>query len=177
MIEPSKVDREVAAETFADDLADFFTNGRGSQAGWERFDIDELHAVVRTPAIRADGTVDHYLVLLGAEYYPVWPVSVTFVRPDGDGWAEAADGTRWWPRQQNSPGFQFGLHPTYQYPDGTARQLVCFSHSFDYYISNHTPADGEAWDQRRHTLTATLTRLAAVLRAPNYQEPSGDSDS
>ena len=65
----------------------------------------------------------------------------------------------------------------FQYADGTTRQLVCFSHSFDYYISNHTPADGEGWDQRRHTLTATLTRLAAALRAPNYQEPSGDSDS
>jgi hypothetical protein len=176
--ELAKVDPEVAAGTFEAHLDDFFANGRGRGEAWERLPVDALHAVIRLPAVRADGSVDPYFLLLGAEYYPVWPASVAFVRRTADGsWVEAADGTRWWPRQQNQPGFSFGLHPTYQYPDGTVRQLVCFSHSLDYYVSNHNPTDDERWDQRRHTLTATLSRMADVLRAPNYQEPSGDRDS
>lgn len=178
--EPAKVDPEVAAATFAAHLDDFFANGRGRGDGWQRIPIDALHAVIRMPAVRPDGTNDHYFVMLGAEYYPVWPTTVAFVRPSDNGaWADATDGTRWWPRQNNAPapGLSFGLHPTYQYPDGTTRQLICFSHTFEYYVSNHGPTDEERWDQRRHTLTATLSRLADILRAPNYQEPSGDSGS
>lgn len=177
MTAPEKVDPEIAAATFAAHLDDFFANGRGRREGWERIPVDALHAVIRVPGVRADGTVDPYFLLLGAEYYPVWPPIVRFVRRAGnDGWVEAVDGTKWWPRQQNQPGFPFGLHATYPFPEDQ-RQLVCFSHSFEYYITGHTPTEGERWDPSRHTLTATLTRMADVLRAPNYQEPSGDRDS
>lgn len=174
---PGKVDPEIAAVTFAAHLDDFFVNGRGGREGWERILVDELHAVTRIPATRADGTLDPYFVMLGAEYYPVWPPIVRFVRRTDDGdWVDATEGTRWWPKQQNQPGFSFGLHATYPFPEGP-RQLVCFSHSFEYYITGHTPAEGEEWVQGRHTLTATLSRMGDVLRAPNYQEPSGDRDS
>ena len=178
MTAPTKVDIEVATASFRVDLAHFFQRGRGRLPGWERIDLGPICAVVRIPAQRADGSVDDYFVRLLAECYPMWPPIVTFVRPDDrDGWVEARDGSRWWPRQQNSPGFPFGLHAAYTYPDGTTRQLVCFSHSLDYYLSNHTPSVRERWQQGRHTVTATLTRLADALRAPNYQGPSGDLDS
>lgn len=177
MTEPARVDPEIAAATFDEHLGRFFTQGRGRQPGWERIGVDALHAVIRIPAVRADRTVDPYYVMLGAEYYPVWPPIVRFVRRTDDGaWVEAVDGTRWWPRQQNQPGFPFGLHATYAFPDGP-RQLVCFSHSFEYYITGHTPTDGERWDPARHTLTATLTRMADVLRTPNYLEPTSGRDS
>ena len=174
---PARVDPEIAAVTFAAHLDDFFANGRGRREGWERILVDELHAVIRIPAVRADGSVDHYFVMLGAEYYPVWPPIVRFVRRTEEGsWVDATEGTTWWPRQQNQPGFSFGLHATYPFPEGP-RQLVCFSQSFEYYITGHTPQGDEGWDPARHTLTATLSRMADVLRAPNYQEPSGDRDS
>lgn len=174
---PATVDPEIAAVTFEAHLDDFFTNGRGRGDGWKRIVVDALHAVIRIPAIRTDGTVDPYFLMLGAEYYPVWPPVVRFVRRTEEGsWVDATEGTRWWPRLQNQPGFPFGLHATYPFPEGP-RQLVCFSHSFEYYITGHTPQGDEGWDQSRHTLTATLSRMADVLRAPNYQEPSGDRDS
>lgn len=178
MTTPERVDPEVAAATFDLHLRAFFTMGRGREPGWERIDLDPLHAVLQVPAVRADGTADHYFLRLGAEYYDVWPVSVAFVHPTEAGdWPEAREGTRWWPNQQNSPGFSFHLHASYQYSDGTRRQLLCFSHSFDYYLSNHTPTERERWTQGTHTVSATLSRLAQVLRHPNYIGPSGDSDS
>ncbi len=178
MTEPQPVDPEVAAVTFAAHLDDFFKHGRGRGKGWERIDLDPLHIVVRVPAVRADGTRDHYFILLGAEYYDVWPPTVAFVQPVTDGgWEPAADGTRWWPRQNNSPGFAFGLHPAYTYPGGRVGQLLCFSHTLEYYLSNHTPGDAERWRQGTHRVSATLSRIAQVLHGPNYVEPSGDPDS
>lgn len=177
MSEPAKVDPEVAAATSAAHLDEFFTHSRGRKPGWERKPVDELRTVIRIPATRPDETHDHYFVMLGADYYPVWPPVVTFVRHDGNGWVEAAPSSRFWPEQANQPGFNFGLHASYRYPDGTTRQLVCFSHSFDYYISGHAPDVDEVWRHGVHTVTATLCRLAEVLRAPNYQRPSGASYS
>jgi hypothetical protein len=174
MTEPAKVDPEVAASTFAAHLDDFFANGRGGLPGWRRIDLGPLQAVVAIPARRADGTVDEYLVLLGADFYPVWPPSVSFVERAGQGWIQATPGSSSWPEQKNSPGFSFHLHATYDYTDGSKRQLVCFSHSFDYYVSGHSPTEEERWIHGIHTVTATLSRLAEVLRSPNYERPSGD---
>lgn len=95
---------------------------------------------------------------------------------DGE-WVLPGLTSRWWPKQQNSPGFSFGLHHDYRYPDGSTRELVCFSHALDYYISGHNPTDAERWKQGTHTVSATLTRIADVLKAPNYQGPSGDLDT
>ena len=178
MSSPEPVDPEIAAATFREHLDQFFAVGRGTQEYWSSVDLDSLHSVIQVPAIRASGEVDLYHVKLGAEYYDVWPPVVTFVAPTEDGeWEPARGGSKYWPKQNNSPGFSFGLHPSYSYPDGMTRQLACFSHSFDYYISNHTPNEGERWRQGVHTVSATLTRLAQALSVPNYQGPSGDSDS
>lgn len=178
MTQLSAVDPEIAAATFAAHLDDFFAHGRGRGAGWDRIPIDDLHTVVQIPGVRADGTVDPYFVLLGAEYYPIWPVSTAFVRRNGETtWEPVAGGSGWWPKQQNQPGFPFGLHSAYTYPDQSVAPLVCFSFTLEYYLSSHSPSDDERWDQRHHTVTATLTRLGDVLRAPNYQEPDGDRDS
>ena len=178
MNRPDPVDPEIAAITFDVHLSQFFKHGRGAGDGWERIDVDPLHAVVRVPAVRADGTRDHYFVRLGAEYYDVWPPTVAFVRSDGEaGWVEANQNSRWWPNQQNSPGFPFGLHYGRTFSDGSVGQLLCFSHTFEYYISDHKPTETEAWRQGKQTLSATLNRIARVLTAPNYIGPSGDSDT
>jgi hypothetical protein len=173
-LEPVKTDPEVAALTFAQHLDAFFASGRGTRPGWGREDLGPLTSVIRIPAVRENGAEDFYFVRLGAEYYPTWPTRTAFVAPLGDGAYEAAaDGTRWWPRQSNQPGFPFGLHTNYQFADGHFEPLICFSYTFEYYVSNHSPAENERWDPARHTLAATLNRLGAVLTAPNYQEPSG----
>jgi hypothetical protein len=178
MTEPSPTDPEIAAATFATHLDDFFVHGRGRSAGWDRIRVDDLHVVVQIPGMRADGTVDPYFVMLGAEYYPVWPVSAAFVRRLDDGaWEKVTEGSGWWPRQQNQPGFSFGLHAAYTYRDGAIGPLICFSFTLEYYLTDHSPTEDERWDQRRHTVTATLSRLGDILRAPNYQEPSGDRNS
>lgn len=178
MTAPEVVDPEVAAATFDAHLTRFLDDGRGAGDGWDRTDLDPLHAVVRIPATRPDGTRDHYFVRLGAEYYDVWPPRATFVSPNPDGtWGDPPETSRWWPKQQNSPGFAFGLHHSYTYSDGSIRQLLCFSHSFDYYISDHKPTEPERWRQGVHTVSATLTRIAHVLTAPNYQGPNGDLDT
>lgn len=175
---PAKADPEVAARTFDLHMTRFFADGRpATEAGWERITVDPLHAAIRIPAVRADGTRDSYLVLTGADYYDLWPPSVAFVEPVDKTYREARDGTPWWPKQNNSPGFQFGLHATYTYPTGETRQLLCFSHSVDYYFSNHTPTESQRWVQGHHTVSATLTRIADALRAPNYQGPSGVDDT
>jgi hypothetical protein len=175
MTVPTPTDPEVAAVTFKKHLDDFFANGRPSwSTGWARHPVDELHEVVEIPGIRADGTIDPYFVTLGAEYYPVWPVSAAFVhKTEAGGW-EPVSGGPWWPRQNNQPGFAFGLHTSYDYLDGVKRPLICLSFTLQYYFTAHGPADDERWDPSRHTLSATLTRLGDVLKAPNYQEPDGD---
>lgn len=176
---PDPVDPEVAAVTFNLHLSQFFCTGRASrEEDWGRTDLNPIHSVVRVPATRSDGTRDHYFVRLGAEYYDVWPPAVGFVRLAADGgWVLPGPTSRWWPKQQNRPGFSFGLHHDYRYPDGSTRELVCFSHTFEYYISGHNPTDAERWKQGIHTLSATLTRIADALKAPNYQGPSGDLDT
>jgi hypothetical protein len=169
---PDPIDAEIAAVTFDAHLTQFFATGRGAEVGWERIDQDALHCVVRVPATRADETKDHYFVLLGAEFYDVWPTTVSFVQPIADDrWAPAAENTRWWPKQNNSPGFAFGLHINYPSVGG---QLVCFSHTMEYYLTDHVPLPSERWRQGTHTVSATLTRIARVLTAPNYEGPSGD---
>jgi hypothetical protein len=76
---------------------------------------------------------------------------------------------RWWPNQQNQPGFEFGLHHNRTFDDGTIGQLLCFSHTFEYYISGHRATEAQAWRQGTHTLSATLNRIALVhTRARNW---------
>jgi hypothetical protein len=175
---PTPVDPEVAAVTFSSHLLDFFAHGRPTrEAGWATFSLDPLHAIVIVPACRQDGGVDPYFVRLGATCYDLWPPSAAFVEPVAPGgWQESPASSLWWPRINGAP-FSFGLHNPYQYPDGQQRQLLCFSHTLDYYLSNHSPTSEERWRAGTHTLSATLNRLAEVLRPPYYQSRSGGNNS
>lgn len=178
MTVPAKSDPEVASRSIAAHLADFFQYGRGNGPGWECERLSDLSYVVTIPATRTTGETDQYFIRLDAHYYPTWPPIVKFVSPGEDQeWVLARPGSRYWPVQGNSPGFPFGLHDTYTYEDQSVTQLICFSHSFDFYISNHTADDKERWSPSRHTVSATLSRIAQVLTAPNYLGPSGADNS
>lgn len=166
---PTTADPEIAAATFEGHLEDLWASERTRRLGWVLRKLDPLHAVVELPAERADGTVEPYYVKLGAEYYDAFPPAAAFVDPAS--LEEAAQGTRWLPSIGN-PGW-FALHPTYPFPDGTSRQLVCFSFTAQYYMVSHMPPETAVWKQGRHTVAATLNRLAEVLQAPYYQRPSG----
>lgn len=128
-------------------------------------------------ARQASGKTDHYFVLLGADYYDAYPPTVMFVRPGDIGdWLEAKQGTVWYPTvkfpPQPAPWFQ--LHPAYQIEGySQPRQLVCFSFTAEYYMTNHSPTETQKWVQGRHTVAATLNRLQEVLLPPLYQVPSG----
>jgi hypothetical protein len=40
------------------------------------------------------------------------------------------------------------IHAVYSnFPDGLARQLVCCSMTYEYYISGHNPTPGQRWQQ------------------------------
>ncbi len=166
---PIPADPEIAALTFQRDLDTLWASRRPDRDGWRLMRLDPLRVVVTLPGIRTDGTVDDYFVKLGAEYYDAFPPTTVFVDPDG--WREVRSGTRWFPLI-TSPGW-FGLHDGYPFPDGTARQLVCFTFTAEYYMVSHSPPETTVWRQGRHTVAATLARLAEVLRPPYYQGPSG----
>jgi hypothetical protein len=113
-------------------------------------------------------------VKLGTEHYDVFPPTTMIVTPEA-GWPRARAGSPWWP--QLTPPSWFGLHDTYQYAADGERpafegQLVCFSMTAEYYISGHNPTENQKWVQGRHTVAATLTRLAEVLSPPHYGGPS-----
>ncbi len=133
------------------------------------------------PGRRADGQIDLWPVRLKADWYPAWPPQVTFVEPDGVN--EPAPGSPWLPVFVGPPPMQFGFHQTYSYTDPvdqtplTSRQLVCFSHSFDFYISNHVAQPSEQWDPRTHNVAATLNRLRQLLGAPHYQGPAAPREA
>lgn len=166
---PTLLDPEVAAATFSSHLDQFWNSGRHAMKGWGAIELDDLHTVIALPATRPDGTRDWYFVKLGAEYYDVAPPTVSFVDPSD--WSTAKGSTRWFPTIAPTPPW-FGLHSAYAYPEGTARQLVCFTLSAEYYMVDHSPPEHTKWRQGRHTLSATLNRLSEVLSPPYYQGPS-----
>ena len=165
---PTPVDAEVAAATLHCHLEALWCTGRPERLGWRRWYIDPMAVAVEIPARRADGSTEPYLIRLGAKYYDAFPPTVEFVRDDG---MRARQGTRWFPLISDVPWF--GLHDAYTYPDGSVGQLVCFSVSAEYYLSNHTPEPQMKWSQGRHRVAATLNRLAEVLQHPFYKGPSG----
>ena len=169
----AKADPEVAAATFAQHLDAYWSTGRPQALGMERIKEGSLHSVIGLTARRASGKTDPYFVLLGAEYYDAHPPTVMFVRPGGaDDWPEAKAGTIWYPTIKFPAWFR--LHNSYQLEgQSQTRQLVCFSFTAEYYMTNHNPTDTQRWVQGRHTIAATLNRLQEVLLPPLYQEPSG----
>ena len=176
---PEPSDPEIAATTFAKHLERFFADPRRQVDGWGRIQLTPLTAIIAIPGATAD-RVDPYFVRMDGRWYDRYPPKVAFVEPVG-GWPEAQFGSPHYPAIAGSPipggGYpgqttiQFALHPQYGFEDGQ-RQLLCFSHSFDYYISGHQPTDQQRWVQGTHTLSATLTRIRTVLSAPSYLGPS-----
>lgn len=171
---PTLVDPEVASKTFRAHLDSYWQSRNLAAKGWVREELDSLHVVVTIPALRPDGNVDPYYVRLGAEYYDVNPPTVMFVQPV-DGWPRARAGTTWWPRM-NPPSW-IRLHDNYRYPDNSFNQLVCFSMTAEYYLTNHNPTENQQWKQGQRTVAATLSRLREVLRPPYYLEPDHDRHS
>lgn len=180
---PAPVDPEIAAATFAKDLREFFDDDRHRVAGWGLVTVAPLIAVAVMPASRPDATDDPFFVRLNADWYDVYPPRLTFVEPVS-GYPAAHPGSVHYPVIKGSPlphgavsgppTIQFALHPSYALTTGETRQLLCFSHSFDYYFSHHTPTNAQRWQQGTHTLSASLTRIHTVLQAPNYVGPSSD---
>jgi hypothetical protein len=166
---PTPADHEIAAFTFESHLENLWASARPAQEGWGLTKLDSLHVIVDLPGQRADGTVEPYYIKLGAEYYDAFPPTVAFVDPASR--EEAAQGTRWLPVITGTSWF--ALHPTYTFPDGSSRQLVCFSFTAQYYMVDHMPPETAVWRQERHTVAATINRLAEVLQPPYYQGPSG----
>jgi hypothetical protein len=164
----SPVDPEIASPTFKSHLDALWATGRPTRLGWERTEIDPLHVLVKIPATRPTGEVDTYFFRLGAEYYDLAPPTVALVQPDGE--THAVDPSRWFPYFETKPVW-FGLHSSYGWPGGP-RQLVCFSFAAEYYMTDHSPKDTERWQQGRHTVAATLFRLAEILSPKYYRRPS-----
>jgi hypothetical protein len=166
--QPTAADPEVAGATLLAHIEALWATGRPDHLGWRRWHPDPMHVMVEMPATRVDGVVDRYLLRLGAKYYDAFPPTVAFMRNDVE---YARQGTKWFPTIADVPWF--GLHDVYTFPDASVAQLVCFSVSVEYYISNHRPEPQMKWQQGRHTVAATLYRLAEVLQAPFYRGPSG----
>lgn len=167
---PTPVDPEIASLTLQRHVSDLWATGRPDARGWNLTPLDPLHIIIGMTAVRADSTKDSYHVKLGGEYYDAHPPTTSFVRPDS--W-DPAPGSRWFPRIQAPPWF--GLHAAYTFPDGTQRQLVCFTFTAEYYMVDHSPPESSIWRQGYHTLAATLNRLSEVLNQPHYLGPS-DAD-
>jgi hypothetical protein len=137
--------------------------------GWIRNDVDALHTLVTLPAKRPGGEIDPYYFRLGAEYYDAAPPTVALVQPDGV--THAPEASKWFPVLGSKPDW-FGLHAKYPWPSGPPRQLVCFTLSAEYYMTDHSPKESEEWKQGQHTVAATLYRLAEILSPKYYRSPA-----
>jgi hypothetical protein len=160
---------EIAAATFKNHLDRLWATGRPTRLGWLRNDVDTMHTVVTLPAKRSSGEIDQYHFRLGAEYYDAAPPTVALVEPDGI--THAPEVSRWFPILESKPDW-FGLHAKYPWPGGPARQLVCFTLSAEYYMTDHSPTESQEWRQGQHTLAASLYRLAEILSPKYYRRPA-----
>lgn len=141
--------------------------------GWTTTWVDDVRLRVDAIGVRASGEQDPYVLDLDFQTYDLEPPRVRFVLPDPYGQTPSIS-SRWWPRFEGAAPFEFALHHNYAFDNGArVDQLVCFSHSRDYYYSSHSPSDTQRWKQGRHTLAATITRLHRVLTDPYYKGPSG----
>jgi hypothetical protein len=162
-------DPEVAAATMRRHLDRLWESGEPDRLGWKRTEVDELHHLVELPAIETDGSISPYYVRVGAEFYDAFPPTTSFVVPED--LSLAKKDTRWLPLVDGSPWF--GLHTPYQGNGIHLEQLVCFSFTAEYYMVDHAPPETAVWKQGRHTVAATLHRLAEVLSPPVYKGPQG----
>ncbi|MDF3140861.1 hypothetical protein [Streptomyces sp. T21Q-yed] len=178
MSSPSPADPQIAAAVFADHVERALVSELARRDGWAFTWLDPLHVVAEIKAGRMGGDGDRFYVKLGAEYYDLHPPTTAFVcppEPEATGtvaplaWSSAPAGSRWLPALEPLPWF--AIHAAYGYADGS-RQLVCCSMTFEYYITGHSPTAGQQWQQGRHTLMATLSRIQDALDSPNYKGPA-----
>jgi len=167
---PSPADPEIAAATLSDHLNALWSTGEPVRREWRRRRLDELRWVVELPARTAEGGRFSHHARLDGRWYDTWPPDVAFVDPETD---QPVSAGRWLPTVQVPPDSRFAVHATYPFPDGTQRQLVCFSFTLGYYESVHPPSASQAWTRGRHTVAATLYRLAEMLAPPHYRGPAG----
>lgn len=160
---------QIAASKLKNDLDAYVASGRLEKAGGKLRPIegDPMHFILELPGLRPDGQQDPYYLKLGAKYYDLGPPTVEFVEPDS--YATARNGSPHYPDFSGPPNF--ALHDAYLFEDGTSGQLVCFSFSAMYYMSNHSPTQGERWNQGEHNVAATINTLIKILR-DHYQGPS-----
>jgi len=168
-VEVAVADPDIAAATLTAHMDDLWASGHPERNGWKRTRLDPLRWVVEMPAHAPDGEEMNFFVLVDGRCYDLHPPDVLFVRPDD--WQPATEG-RWWPKTDpagDSPADQwFGLHPAYPFDQGRRPgQLICFSFTLGYYQSDHAPTEEQTWTQGRHTVAATLSRVADIL-SPTY---------
>lgn len=172
---PAPTDPEIAAAVFADHVARGEASALAQDYGWLFTWLDPLHVVVRIQPAGPAADGSHYFVKLGAEYYDQHPPTTAFVCPpeesgDNPAWSPAPPKGRWLPVVEALSWF--AIHDTYQYADGP-HQLVCCSMTFEYYITGHAPTPGQRWQQGRHTLVATLSRIQEALDGATYKGHAG----
>jgi len=151
---PTVSDPEEALEAFL----------RHHKAALEGFRWEQegpLSILVELEAQRVSGEVDFYLARFSFLYYPTWPASVTFVKPE----TRRYDPTYW----PSATGTNIAFHATYgDAPNG----MICNSMFFEYYFwGGHNPGEGIAWDPERHTFAASVNELRIHLRPPYYKGP------
>ena len=152
---PTLADPEIAAATFTLHLAQLWASGRVTRLGWGRTPVNKLCEVIKLPATRPTGEVDPYYVRLGAEYYDAAPPAVALVCPDT--WEPAPCQVAMVSKIGEAAELVRSARHACRYPDGQTRQLVCFSFTAEYYMTDHSPNESELWQQGRHTVAATAS--------------------
>ena len=183
---PAPADPEIAAAVFDAHLTMGMNGALARRYGWSATRLSSLSAVVNLTAVTTGGEHHPYFLLLGADYYDLYPPQAVFVIPPKQteagaaSWMPARDRSRWLPTVDPAKlNNELQIHASYAYEvDGNQqRQLICSSMTFEYYITPHAPTETQKWRQGRHTLVALLSRLSDALTGDSYLGPAGDLDT
>jgi hypothetical protein len=169
---PTPVDPVIAAATFKAHLEHLGASEGVKALGVTWAAVDDLRVLARFVGLRSDGAVDPFHVLLGAEFYDLWPPTAAFVDPET--LQPPPTSSPWWPLITNPPWGAFHNAYTFQ-KDGRpeTHQLICITFTAEYYMTQHNPPANAVWRKGKHTVAATITRLAELLRPPHYIRPGG----
>jgi hypothetical protein len=187
---PALADPEIAATVFEAHLTAGMNGSLASRYGWSATQLSPLSAVVNLTAVTITGERHPYYIVLGADYYDLYPPQAAFVIPPLEpadaaeagnfAWTPAREQSRWLPTVDPAKlNNELQIHASYPYETegNQQRQLICSSMNFDYYITNHVPTETQKWRQGRHTLVALLSRLSDALTGDAYLGPAGALDT